>query len=129
MSIAADVAAVALENVMLQEDAVVLQQNIGSWSRGVFVEAEPTRIPVKVVTAPVAVGERTPAGNIRKTLPEGLREKELRSFWLKQRVRALQEGETPGDSILYDGGTYQVVRVNSWGGVFYEAIGALTGRS
>ena len=86
-----------------------------------FGEFEPgtvTETAVQVVTAPVS-------GEDRQVLPEGLRERNVRTFWLTEAVDAVVEGSDgeTGDQIVFDGVTYQVFQVDDWAGAFVECRG------
>lgn len=119
-SLASTIASYALDNVYTQEDAVLVRQGQGTWSRGVFTAVQEAGVDVKLVSAPVSP-------QVRETLPEGFRESSLLTFWLKEDVSAIEEGNTIGDDIVFDGGTYKVIKVHHWGG-FNEAIGTLITR-
>ena len=114
---ASRIAARALNNRHLREPAVVVRAGQGNWSRGRFQPSDPTRIPVKLTTAPVQPQRR-------EVLPEGLRREQLLTFYLKQPVQVAKDGQLTGDKIEHGGSTYDVVFVHPWG-AFYEAIGVL----
>ena len=101
----------------LRETARLLRQTDGSRDEfGEFVKGMEEAIDVEVVTAPIT-------GRDRQVLPEGLRDRDLRTFWLQETVEAVEEGTDGhgGDRIEYDGSTWQVMLVENWGG-FSQAV-------
>ena len=66
--------------------AVLRRQTPGDFNKyGEFVPGGVVEVPVQVVSAPVS-------GEERQVLPEGLRERNVRTFWLTEAVSAVVEG-------------------------------------
>ena len=98
--------------------AVLRRQSAGSFNDfGEFVPGSVTEVPVRVVTAPIS-------GEERQVLPEGIRLRDVRSFWLTEPVTATAEGTDgeSGDQIEYDGATYRIFEVQDWAW-FWECRG------
>ena len=99
------------------EDATLVRQGAGDRNEfGEFVPGATTEHPVIVVTAPID-------GQDRQTLPEGMRDRTVRTFWLRERIEAVDEsteGHT-GDVLRYGGNTWEAFHVDEWGG-FFEAM-------
>ena len=85
---------------------------VGEWDRGPTTETA-----IRAAVAPIT-------GKEREVLPEGLRGKNIRKFWLEEQVNAVTEGKTGsgGDMIRHDGLLFRVYQVNDWG-AFREVIG------
>ena len=85
---------------------------VGEWVRGPVTETV-----IRAAVAPIT-------GKEREVLPEGIRGKNIRKFWLEEKVNAVTEGKTGsiGDMIRHDGSLFQVYQVNDWG-AFREVIG------
>jgi len=118
MTVAAQRVARRLARSPFRRPAVLRRQTPGHRNdRGRFVPGKVVDIAVMAVTAPLG-------GEERQVLPEGLRERDVRSFWLTERVDAVRQGSTGtgGDQIVYDGVTYQLFQVQAWGG-WYECVG------
>ena len=75
----------------------------GRWAAGGFDEVQ-------------TVGVVVPQGEIRETLPGGLRARAVQDFYLrgKHAVRPIVEGQSGGDAIGHKGRTYQVTAVSRW---------------
>lgn len=100
------------------EEGTLISAGAGSYNDfGEFQTGAGQSSTVKLVTAPVT-------GRERETLPEGLREKNLRTFYLATQVRATEEGDggIAGDIIEYNGTRWRVVQAQDWGG-FWSCIG------
>ena len=80
----------------------------GEWESAGFTEHD-----VRYATAPTS-------GSTREILPEGLREKDLRSFWLTAATKAVSE-TTEGDVISHNGRYYRVAMMLNWDG-FREVV-------
>ena len=87
------------------------RNNYGEWVPGAF-----QRHDVTYVTAPTG-------GAMRQLLPDGLREKDLRSFWFTENATAISD-TTQGDAIIHDSRTYRVEVAHDWGG-FREIVARL----
>ena len=99
--------------------AVLRRQSAGSFNEfGEFVPGTIVDVDVDLVTAPIT-------GEDRQTLPEGIRLRNVRSFWLRESVTAAVEGDTgqTGDRIVLDGVTYQIFELADWDG-FVECQGS-----
>ena len=96
-------------------DASLVQQMTGSRNEyGEFVPGATVTTVVRVVTVPLM-------GDERDVLPEGLREKDVRKFWMTETVMAIVSGEADGDILRFDGIDYRVMRADNWSG-FYEVL-------
>lgn len=116
MSLASRSVVSALRNGAFTESAVVRRITTeGVWRRGIFVESDPVETTTSVIAAPVEA-------RVRETLPEGLRESKLMTFYVVGTVTAVKEGESEGDEIVYSDGTYRIIMSHEWDG-FTEAIG------
>ena len=85
---------------------------IGEGSRNDFGEWVPgseTFDDINVITEPMT-------GQDREQLAEGLREVDGRIFYIKDAAVAITAGETGGDRINYLDKTWQVVKLQEWGG-------------
>ena len=85
---------------------------VGEGSRNDFGEWVPgTETPedINVITEPMS-------GQDREQLAEGLREADGRIFYLMDAAVAIEAGETGGDRIRFLDKTWQVVRLQEWGG-------------
>ena len=101
--------------------AVLRRQTAGQRNDyGEFVPGAVVEVDVDVVSVPLS-------GEERQVLPEGLRERNVRTLWTTETVAAVVEGQTgnSGDHIVFEGATYQVVEVRAWRG-WYEAMGVET---
>ena len=80
---------------------------------GEWIPGDPTSATVTVVTAPVS-------GRERLLLPEGLRSKDLRTFYLREAVEAVLEGKTgqAADILVYGGREWHARMLKDWGGFF-----------
>ena len=78
---------------------------VGEWEPGTPVE-----VAIRAAVAPIT-------GMEREVLPEGLRSKNIRKFWVREQVRAVVEGRTgqDGDVIRHDGHLFQAYMVEDWG--------------
>lgn len=98
------------------EDAIHISESEGHRDRGGnWVRGTRVTQPVQLVTAPIS-------GKERETLPEGLREKNVRKFWLAPTVKVLSG--TDGDLIEYNDVEYRIVMSQSWG-AFQEIVGVV----
>ena len=92
--IAATVAASALSNVGFVESAFLLREAVGDRDDdGVWVPGAITATTVSVVQAPIT-------GQERNTLPEGMRDSDVRKFWVMGDVASLRYGRTDGDRLI-----------------------------
>lgn len=106
-----------LSSQRFRESAKLHRQTAGTRDNfGEFVPGTATVIDVQVVSAPIT-------GRERLVLPEGLRERDVRKFWLREPVVAVLEGSDghQGDQIEYDGDIWQAKIAHDWGG-FVEAV-------
>ena len=99
-----------------REDAVLIRASTGTFAAGRFDPTQPARIPIKVTAAGT--------DSERETQPGGLRENPRLTFYLREPVTAIVEGESAGDAIEYGGETYQLIEVHDWG-AFFEALGVI----
>ena len=98
------------------EDAAIVRRADGTRNAyGEWLDGVEQVEFIQVASAPTR-------GDVRETLPEGLRSRSLRTFWLAEPVHAVVEGKNSGDIIRYDRRDYRVIRINGWG-AFSEAIG------
>ena len=81
---------------------------------GEFVPGAVTAIDINVVTVPIS-------GEERESLPEGLRERDVRKFWLSGPVEAIVAGEQEGDIVRYKSTDFRVMQADDWDG-FYEVL-------
>lgn len=114
-------AAQRILNGRMSVTAVIVRTGAGSRNEyGEWIEGAETREDVRLATAPLTAAER------RDVLPEGLRPKSTRRFWLLASVSPLtvgQDAATP-DAIEYEGEVYSLLSVDPWGG-FFEAVGVV----
>ena len=94
------------------------RNEFGEWDDGGFASS-----PITLVTAPVS-------GQERDLLPEGIREKELRKFFLTETVTAAAD-LIPGDVVRHASRDYRVERSDNWRGFFavvasFPFVGDLT---
>ena len=102
----------------LAEPAVLIRETGGRRNRhGEYQEiSQPkTLTDIVVVSAPVS-------GEERLTLPEGLREQDLRMFWLKHDIIILDDNNS-GDVVEFLGKQYRAVVVEKWGGGITQMLG------
>lgn len=100
------------------EGASLIRQSAGTRNQyGEFVPGATTTTAISLVTAPIT-------GQERLALPEGLRDRNIRKFYLDTEVQAVDEGDTgkDGDVIEYGGSQWRIRMVQPWGG-FWEAMG------
>lgn len=101
---------------LFTETATLKRQAAGSYVRGKWEAGAETSSTIKIVTAPLS-------GQERLALPEGLRQANVRKFYVATEVRAGEEGGgTVADVIGYDGKEWRAVIVQDWGG-FWEVTG------
>ena len=107
-----------LSSYSLTERARLRKPAEGNFNKaGQFTAGEDTIIDVLLATAPMT-------GQERETLPEGFRDKDVRTFWIHEAVTAVTPGArgTTGDRIEYGGCMWQVIRAEVWGG-FHHVVG------
>ena len=116
MSLASRSVVSALRNGAFTESATIKRRTTeGVWRRGIFVESAPVETATSVIAAPVEA-------RVRETLPEGLRESKLLTFYVVGTLTAVKDGESAGDEITYANDTYRIVSSHEWDG-FTEAVG------
>lgn len=99
-----------LSSSQLTEPAVLIgsadggRNEHGEWTAGADNETG-----IRVATVPVT-------GRDRDLLPEALRLRDVRKFWLTHPADAITAGERDGDRIRYGDETFQIVRLHDWGG-------------
>jgi len=94
------------------EPATLVRQGSGEFNEyGEFVAGSSERISVFLATAPLT-------GQDRELLPEGVRSKNVRKFWLMEKVNPVAEERTTGDLLEHDGLVYRAVMVQDWHGFF-----------
>ena len=92
--IARDIAASVLSHPSFTSPAILLRQTEGHRdTTGEFVEGAAVETAVSMVHAPMT-------GQERLTAPEGLRDEDIRKFWLLGDHAALRYGLTDGDRIV-----------------------------
>ena len=99
--------------------AVLRRQSAGSFNQyGEFEPGQVVEVAVNVVSAPID-------GEERRVLPEGLRERDVRTFWTAEPLDPVQEGNSgqTGDRIVLSGVEYLIVASKAWDGGWYEAMG------
>ncbi|MYC27948.1 MAG: hypothetical protein F4X63_08175 [Nitrospira sp. SB0662_bin_26] len=100
----------------LSESATLIRETEGSRNMyGEFVPGVITETPVTVVTVPVD-------GEERLILPEGLREEDLRKFYLRHDIEVLDDDHA-GDKIRYLSKEYRMMVAEDWGEGYTEAVG------
>ena len=99
------------ESATLRRQSAGLRDNNGKW-----VPGDPVSETVDLVSTPLT-------GEQRQSLPEGLRTRNLRMFYLAVEVTACLEG-TQGkqaDIIVYNGGNWHARTSEDWGGFWAVA--------
>ena len=118
MSRAAARAARRLRRGPYLEDATLRVTAPGSRNEfGEHVPGAATETVVRVATAPLS-------GEEREALPDGLRSRNVRRFWIAQAVEGVVEGNDGADApvLAYAGRTFQVIELERWGGEFSELM-------
>ena len=104
-----------LAHSAFRETAMLVRQKpAGRNANGEWTPAERSAQSVNVATAPLT-------GRQRMALPEGLRGKELRNFWLVERVVAVLDAKSlsaDGDVIEYGGQRWRARVSENWGGFY-----------
>ena len=96
------------------ETATLIRQSAGMRNQyGEWIPGDPVSSSVTLVTAPLS-------GQQRQALPEGLRERNLRVFYLAEKVNAVIEGSTgqTADIIVYGGINWHARISEDWGGFY-----------
>ena len=94
-------------NGVLLEDAELIRGGGSFNSHGEWTPTQAAPVAVRVITAPV--------GEERETEEGGLRSEAERSFWLRESVVPVVEGQSGGDIIRYAGIDYAALEVHEWG--------------
>ena len=99
--IARDVAADVLTDPNFTEPAILLRSTEGHRindpdTPGEWIDGAPVDSAIAIVQAPIT-------GQERMTLPEGLRDEDVRTFWLQGDIQALHYGLADGSRILLGG--------------------------
>ena len=101
-----------LPKMPFAEEIVLLRTMEGSRNEfGEYVPGGEERVPFQGASAPVT-------GEARLALPEGLRNKDVRTFWGAKEIRL-------SDTIEYAGSTFEVFDAQNWGGRIFEAMGVV----
>ena len=91
------IASALADDVLLADDflepAILLQFREGSITDGQWETGDAVETAIQVVAAPLT-------GQDRMTLPEGIRDEDLRKFWYRGDVTALRYGLADGDLII-----------------------------
>ena len=111
MSVEEIAAQAVFNNPLLVKKAVLVQRRGSRDSTGRWTEGAPTSTGVVVVTAPLA-------GRERDLLPEGLREQDVRKFWLQgdmvTPIRVDDGDQADGDVLSFGGASFRAVKANDW---------------
>ena len=92
-----------LEPVTIKRRAMGSRNEFGEWVPGTLTQKK-----VSAATTPLN-------GDERETLPEGIRSRNVRNFWVKEQVRGVLEDETAGDIIVHEGLNFRAIIVEDWG--------------
>ena len=99
-----------LSSPKLTEAAVLIKSQPGDRNaEGVWEAGPDTETGIRVATVPVT-------GRDRDLLPEALRLRDVRKFWLTNAADTIEPGQRDGDRVRYDGTEYRVIMLHDWGG-------------